>query len=154
MTLPWTGGCQCGAIRFSIAALGRASLCHCRMCQKAYGSIGGLLVTAKGLSWTRGAPAHFQSSNVVRRGFCARCGTPLTFETASSIDVSIAAFDRASDIAPVLQMERAARLPWVDTLNDLPLHPESERAAVAQRLAGIVSYQHPDHDTDHWEVRS
>ena len=31
-----TGGCQCGAVRFRIeGALGRASICHCRMCQKA-----------------------------------------------------------------------------------------------------------------------
>ncbi|HET7714155.1 MAG TPA: GFA family protein, partial [Bauldia sp.] len=31
----FTGGCQCGAVRFRVAALGRASICHCRMCQKA-----------------------------------------------------------------------------------------------------------------------
>ncbi len=33
-----TGGCQCGAVRFSVGRLGRASVCHCRMCQKAFGS--------------------------------------------------------------------------------------------------------------------
>ncbi len=33
-----TGGCQCGAVRFRAAHLGRASLCHCRMCQKAFGN--------------------------------------------------------------------------------------------------------------------
>ncbi|HEY2357583.1 MAG TPA: hypothetical protein VGH86_09040, partial [Phenylobacterium sp.] len=33
-----TGGCQCGAIRFRIdGELGEASICHCRMCQKALG---------------------------------------------------------------------------------------------------------------------
>ena len=35
-----TGGCQCGAVRFRAAGLGRASLCHCRMCQKALGGPG------------------------------------------------------------------------------------------------------------------
>ena len=60
---PITGGCQCGAVRFRIARLGRASICHCRMCQKAFGSFFGPLVTAKGLEWTRGAPARFESSN-------------------------------------------------------------------------------------------
>jgi catechol 2,3-dioxygenase-like lactoylglutathione lyase family enzyme len=149
---PWTGGCQCGAIRFRARALGRPSLCHCRMCQKAFGSIGGALVTVEGLTWTRGALKHFNSSNSVRRGFCANCGTPLTFEYKSMVDVAIAAFDRAGEIAPAIQMERAARLPWVDQLNDLPLHPPEQRAALAARLAAVVSYQHPDHDTDSWPM--
>ena len=72
-----TGGCQCGAVRFSARRLGRASICHCRMCQKAFGSFFGPLVTAFGVSWTRGEPGWFQSSNKVRRGFCAQRGTPL-----------------------------------------------------------------------------
>ncbi len=41
-----TGGCQCGAVRFRIkGALGRPSICHCRMCQKQFGSFFGALVT-------------------------------------------------------------------------------------------------------------
>ncbi|MBN8931604.1 MAG: GFA family protein [Rhizobium pusense] len=30
----FSGGCQCGAVRFHAGKLGRASICHCRMCQK------------------------------------------------------------------------------------------------------------------------
>jgi hypothetical protein len=74
-----TGGCQCGAVRFHATGLGRASICHCRMCQKAFGGLFGPLVTAKGLEWTRGEPKRFASSNVARRGFCAACGTPLFY---------------------------------------------------------------------------
>ena len=69
-----TGGCQCGAVRYRCEALGRASICHCRMCQKAFGAFYGPLVTSIGLQWTRGEPSHFKSSNKVRRGFCAACG--------------------------------------------------------------------------------
>jgi hypothetical protein len=148
--MTWSGGCQCGAVRFRVTELGRASLCHCRMCQKASGSIGGLFVTGKTVTWTRGTLAHFQSSAEVKRGFCRTCGTPLTFEYLSNIDLSIAAFDRAGDIAPLIQMERGSRLRWLDTLIDLPLHPEAERPALNARLSAVVSFQHPDHDTGTW----
>lgn len=146
----FTGGCQCGAVRFSAAALGRASICHCRMCQKAFGNLCGPLVTATGLNWTRGALKHFQSSNKVRRGFCADCGTPLTYEYEGGVEVAIAAFDQAADIEPVIQLAVESRLPWFDKLAALPTRSEAEAAKVAGFYAGIVSRQHPDHDTAAW----
>lgn len=146
---PWSGGCQCGAVRYRVNALGRASLCQCRMCQKAFGSVGGLLVTAKDIVWSRGALAHFQSSNKVRRGFCNACGTPITFEYDGKIDVAIATFDRAGEIAPAVQMARGERLPYTDTLGAIPVRPD-EAQWRANWVGGITSRQHPDHDTDAW----
>lgn len=150
MTKPWSGGCQCGAVRFRVDDIGRASLCHCRMCQKAFGSIGGLLVTANRLAWTRGGPRHYQSSNKVQRGFCADCGTPLTFEYDGKIDVAIAAFDRAAEITPVIQMARAERLPFVDGIDGIPVRSD-EASWRTNWVDTIVSYQHPDHDTEGWD---
>ena len=149
-----SGGCQCGAVRFSAESLGRPSICHCRMCQKAFGNICGTLVGAKGLVWTRGAPKHFQSSNKARRGFCAECGTPLTYEVEGAVEVAIGAFDRPAGIAPVIQLSADARLPWFDTLAGLPRRSEAERAKVADFYASVVSYQHPDHDTPVWPPAS
>lgn len=151
MTQSWSGGCQCGASRFRATGLGRASHCHCRMCQKAFGAIGGALVTVDELVWTRGHPKFFASSNRVRRGFCADCGTPLTFEAAGeAIDVAIAAFDRAAQIRPVIQLDAASRLPWSDAMPDLPAPAGDEIDGKARWYASIVSRQHPDHDTDIW----
>ncbi len=148
---PWAGGCQCGAIRFQMTGLGRASHCHCRMCQKAFGSIGGTLVTANGLVWTRGALKHFRSSNKVRRGFCGDCGTPLTFEVdGGATDIAIAAFDRAGEVTPVIQLAPGAQLPWTDRLTGLPAPDAAETPSKAAWYAGIVSHQHPDRDTDVW----
>ena len=146
---PWSGGCQCGAVRFRAAALGRASICHCRMCQKAYGSVGGLLVTARDLAWTRGQPKRFRSSNKVERGFCADCGTPITFEYDGKLDVSIATLDRAREIMPAVQMARGERLPFVDAIAAIPVRPD-EAAWRANWVDTITSYQHPDHDTEAW----
>lgn len=150
MTERWTGGCQCGAVRFAVEGpLGRASICHCRMCQKAFGSPFGALVSVeiKDVTWTRGERGRFQSSNKVARGFCAACGTPLTFEWGEKhFDLAIAAFDRAGEITPVIQMGRESRLPWIDEAAHLPVRTPEESAAAEAWLSKIVSHQHPDHD--------
>ncbi len=83
-TMTITGGCQCGAVRYRIEKLGRATICHCRMCQKAFGAFYGPLVTGHGLTFTRGEPSWFRSSNKVRRGFCGACGTPLIYDWGGS----------------------------------------------------------------------
>lgn len=145
-----TGGCQCGAVRFRLASLGRASICHCRMCQKAFGSFFGPLVTAKGLEWTRGEPSRYQSSNLVRRGFCEKCGTPLTYEYDDVVDVAIGALDEPARAAPAIQVNPADMLPFFDKLHMLPFRPDSEVASAEAFLASVVSYQHPDYDTEIW----
>jgi hypothetical protein len=144
-----TGGCQCGAVRFQITGkLGRASICHCRMCQKAFGNAFAPLVTARGLTWTRGAPRHFRSSNKVRRGFCADCGTPLTYEPDGfDVEIAICALDQPAAVTPVIQVGRESRLPWVDHLPTLPDRSPAEAAKVAPFFQNIISNQHPDHDT-------
>ncbi len=152
-----SGGCQCGAVRFRVDdELGEASICHCRMCQKATGGVFGPYaeVTAGTLTWTRGERRRFQSSNKIWRGFCADCGTPLTFEHVGGlISLAIGAFDDPASIRLVEQLDSPSRLPWFETLADLPRHPTDEPKAAAY-LAGIVSYQHPDHDTEAWPPRA
>lgn len=143
-----SGGCQCGAVRFRVERLGRASICHCRMCQKAFGSFFGPFVDAHGLEWTRGAPKHFQSSNKVKRGFCGDCGTPLTFEPERWVaNVAVGAFDDPAAIVPAIQVGLEARLPYVDTLGDLPHRDPEAAEKMAAYYASLVSYQHPDHET-------
>ena len=144
-----TGGCQCGAIRFRCEALGRASICHCRMCQKAFGGHYGPLVTAIGLVWTRGEPKRFRSSNKIRRGFCPDCGTPLTYEAPDGVALAAGAFDDPGALPPRIQYGIEGRLPFVDGLAGLPARRTERDEASAAFLARIVSFQHPDHDTAH-----
>ena len=147
----YSGGCQCGAVRFRIeGALGRASICHCRMCQKALGAFYAPLVSVERetLRWTRGQPKRFQSSNHVRRGFCETCGTPLTYEAPDGPAIAIGAFDDPASIAPELQFGIEGKLPYVDRLPSLPSRHTTEDAESAEFVATLVSCQHPDHDTD------
>ena len=152
MSASVSGGCQCGAVRFSIqGALGRASICHCRMCQKASGGFFGPFVSGPGLVWTRGAPKYYQSSNRVRRGFCADCGTPLTYETKRApIEIAIGALDDPAVARPVIQLALETRLPWLGDLDGLPTLGAEEAAKIEGFYASIRSFQHPDHDTETW----
>lgn len=147
----WSGGCQCGAVRFHAESLGRASLCHCRMCQKAFGAFYGPYVDAEGFAWTRGQPKYFQSSNLIKRGFCGDCGTQLSFESPRwTINIAIGAFDHPEKIVPALQIGLDTKLPYVDGLADLPDRPPEQKARMAEFYASLVSHQHPDHDTEVW----
>jgi hypothetical protein len=157
---PFTGGCQCGAVRFRIdAPLRHASLCHCRMCQKATGGLFGPYANfpAAALTWTRGQRKTFQSSKFITRGFCGDCGTPLTFEAASGdgehIALTIGAFDEPAALPPQRQIMLAERIPWIDALSDVPRRSAEEDAAGAAKYPPVVSRQHPDHDTETWPPR-
>ncbi len=148
-----TGGCQCGAVRFRVEGkLGDASVCHCRMCQKASGNFYLPLVSVRGakVAWTRGERKRFQSSNAVWRGFCGDCGTPLTFEAPDGMALAIAAFDRPEGITPTIQWGSEAKLPYVDHVPNLPAEETMADVDAASYLADLVSYQHPDHDTETW----
>lgn len=145
-----SGGCQCGAVRFRIkGALGRASICHCRMCQKAFGGFFGPLVSvpSDALEWTRGQPSYFQSSVNIDRGFCRDCGTPLTYRHPSGIELAIGAFDKRDDLMPKIQVNYASRIPWVEEIFNQPKRDEAEDYA---KQEGVISFQHPDHDTEAW----
>ena len=151
-----TGGCQCGAVRYAIhAPLGRPSICHCRMCQKAFGSFFAPLVgvSTAAFELTRGKLAIFKSSDLVERGFCRDCGTPLTMRDIDreTIDVSIGSLDDPAQAKPVLQFGVESRLPWFEELAGLPIRTTGD-AEKAERLRLIErsNHQHPDHDTDTW----
>jgi len=148
-----SGGCQCGAVRFRVSQFGRSSICHCRMCQKAFGSFFAALVTARDLEWTRGAPKRFASSNLASRGFCADCGTPMTYEYDGGLEVAVGALDDPSVAAPTLQVNPADKQPFFDGLCSLPTRPDGAEPKMEAFKARVVNYQHSDHDTVAWPPR-
>jgi hypothetical protein len=116
------------------------------MCQKAFGGFFAALISADQahLTWTRGQPSLFRSSAKVKRGFCPKCGTPLTYHHPDGVELAIGAFDQPELFEPEVQVNHDKRLPWIDHL--------FEKRAVAQSLdeSLVDSYQHPDHDTAEW----
>lgn len=142
-----SGGCQCGAVRYSIGRLGRATICHCRMCQKAFGGLFAPLVEAYDIRWTRGERAIFQSSATNWRGYCKDCGTPLTYEYDGWVEVSIGSLDDPRLAPPTVQVNASHQLPSFANLSNLPAKSAEEQATDNEWNGSVQSYQHPDHDT-------
>ena len=130
------GGCLCGDIRYEVegAAVWKAGCC-CRSCTLAAG--------APLMSWAgfepsavrllRGEPALYRSTPSVVRGFCARCGTTLTYrkeaagdpaleEAASVIYLATTTLDDP-DAYPPDEIVRAGERPrWLDLGPGVPVH--------------------------------
>jgi hypothetical protein len=143
-----TGGCQCGAVRYEwLRPPTRASVCYCRMCQKASGQPFMAFTGAKAsdLRWTRGEPTFFQSSDVAERGFCSACGTPLTygFKATGSLSVTMCSLDDPASVAPTRQHGIESKLPWVDGIAALPAERTQDWMAKAG-VTAIRSHQRND----------
>lgn len=99
------GGCACGRIRFEADIEDdEAYLCHCRMCQRASGSVSLAMknVPQASVRW-RAEPDWYASSAIAKRPFCSRCGSSLGFQFNDSdqMDLTIASFDDPSRFRPV-----------------------------------------------------
>lgn len=120
------GGCQCGAVRFAISGpIFNRQICHCRMCQRAFGSYFAPLagVAVADIVWRGERPAIYRSSAAAERGFCHRCGTPLTFQYVSEpheISIALGALDDPAAFAPEMQYGIESRMPWFGDLPGLP----------------------------------
>ncbi len=154
----YSGGCQCGAVRYRFTEKPvDAHVCHCRMCQKAFGAFYAPLVGGPKASFevTRGEIATFRSSDFVTRGFCAKCGTPLTFlvNDYDHVSVSIGSLDHPEAFPPLDQHGIESRLPFANGIGHLPDQPPTEvREPEPSAMIAASNRQHPDHDTDVWPV--
>lgn len=100
-----SGGCACGRVRFTANIENfDAYLCHCRMCQRATGSIS---IAFKGVKqsdveWI-GPPDWYDSSPIADRPYCRECGTSLGFRfkrDSENMDLAVASFDDPSRFVP------------------------------------------------------
>jgi hypothetical protein len=145
------GGCQCGAVRYRLDAEPTGvNICHCRMCQKASGgpfmAFGG--VRMSDFVVTRGAISTFPSSNIAERGFCAQCGTPLTYRAIgmNRVSITLGSLDDPNQAAPTTQLCAESRVRW---LADALSTPETQLAQwfARHKIAEVHNRQHPDSET-------
>ncbi len=87
---------------------------------------------------------------MVRRGFCAACGTPLTCAWPEGL--AHGAFDDPAALPPSIQYGSEGQLPFADQLGALPASPGGQEPG--WYLARVVSRQDPGHDTAGWPPRA
>lgn len=121
-----TGRCLCKAIAFAYDATPNWTLnCHCEDCRRATSApmATWISVPKKAFRFTAGTPTYYASSPGVRRGFCGRCGTPLTYENeklADEVHVLAVALEDQSQVQPSAHIVVKEQLPWFDSADALP----------------------------------
>jgi hypothetical protein len=140
-----TGGCQCGAVRYAIPVpTTGVHLCHCRMCQRAVGNVFAALapVPRASVTWTRGKPKQFKSSTAAQRGFCPKCGTPLTFGyvRGATTHFTIGSLDEPSAVTPEIHYGAESWVRWLKLADKKPREATNE-AALASTYPGFKSFQ-------------
>ena len=124
-----TGGCACGAVRYRCGPLlCPPTLCHCESCRRYSGAhvVGWLTARDSDFALTAGSLREVESSPGVHRGFCAECGTPLTYRHAARVaetDVTISSLDDPASVVPVDHIWMADALPWDRPGDGLPQYP-------------------------------
>ena len=120
------GGCLCGAVRYRVTGPPQAtSLCHCNSCRRSAGgpSLAWAIFPENAVEIVSGELAVHASSPGVERGFCARCGTSLTYRRENRpglFDVTTASLDDPESFPPAKEIWVEERLSWMTSNPDLP----------------------------------
>ncbi len=141
-TMPITGGCICGAIRYEATEPPpEVGYCHCRMCQKWTGNLFFPCVGFRSAAFrfTQGEPKFYQSSVWLERGFCANCGTPVCDRFLKGVDrvyASIGGLDHPEDWPPNGHWGVESQVPWLTIDDGLPrTRTEDEPEFIAAKAA-------------------
>lgn len=139
-TMPITGGCMCGAIRYEATVEPQeAGYCHCRMCQKVMGNLFNSYVTfpSEAFRVTQGEPKLYKSSTWIERVFCGNCGTQVFDRYLSGNDLvnaNIGSLDHPEDWPPTIHYGVESQIPWLTIQDDLPrLRTEDDPDFVAAK---------------------
>ncbi|MET0240106.1 MAG: GFA family protein [Sphingobium sp.] len=136
-----TGGCLCGAVKLAIDAEPvTARMCWCRDCQSwAAGSATVNVVFPADAISTTGEVRWYESTadsgNLMRRGFCPECGTPVFSMSTARPDLMIVragALDDPALAAPQSIIWAASAPNWAKLDPDLP-HVAGQPGALPPR---------------------
>jgi hypothetical protein len=121
-TAPLTGGCLCGAIRYTVSApIAGLRACHCTHCQKTSGTGSSVNAFVPGAAFTitQGTPRRYadkaDSGRTLFRYFCGDCGSPLYSHRETSPDrlvVRAGSFDNPPAVNITAHIWTRSARPW------------------------------------------
>ena len=127
-----TGGCLCGAVRYTIEEdLAPIEICHCSQCRKAQGSAFAANIPARRANFrlVRGEDklSEYRATPSKRRVFCSACGSPLFSQRDDAPDMirlRAGTLDEPVSAAIGFHFMVASRASWWTISDDLPQHAE------------------------------
>ena len=115
-----SGGCLCGAVRFTAEGEPyRVGLCHCLDCRKHGGApFGAFAIFPAEQVAVHGEVGRDLSSTHGGRHFCRQCGSPLFArgDGSDEIELHLGAFDRPGLFAPTYELWTIRREPWLPAI--------------------------------------
>ena len=121
------GGCLCGATRYrAIGEPYKISYCYCKWCCGATGApvVSWNMYDDGQIEFIQGSPQKYASSAGVLRGFCAVCGTSLSYEGMWDDKpvqmVTTASLDDPEPHQPDRHANCNNKISWFDVADDLP----------------------------------
>lgn len=125
MAITHKGACLCGAVRFEVQGdLPGPDACHCTACRKTSGHYWvSTDVPQDALSIDDDAHlTWYASSDKVRRGFCARCGSSLFWDPVhhDTIAIAMGAFETPTCTKLAVHIFVADKGDYYDITDNLP----------------------------------
>jgi len=127
------GGCLCGAVRYRVRGPTTwAAVCYCDSCTRASGGVAVAWAGFKSTNFriVKGSLAVFESTPGVRRGFCAHCGTSLTYQkdaaklpgASDDVYITTRTLDDANAFPPEEHVFYGERVRWLNVADERPHH--------------------------------
>jgi hypothetical protein len=148
-----TGGCLCGAVRYSCETVPQFALnCHCRDCQRGSGTgYASLAVMPRAaFAWSgevRCYSRKAESGGEIGRSFCPVCGSQLFIQTSRNpgqIKIHAGSLDDPSKHRPEIDIFVESAQPW-DVMD--PVLPKSARSLSSSVGNGSGAQAHRQYRT-------
>ena len=132
-----TGGCACGTVRYRVGGEPvMIAYCHCEDCRRSSGSAVAVLAGFRRADFEmlQGSPEYYSSTPEVKRGFCPRCGSPLSYENRDfeeNVYLHIGSFDSPESLPPDRHTFTSERISWHRIDDDLTQYQQLSNAGQA-----------------------
>ena len=123
-----SGGCLCGALRFTATGQPyRVGLCHCMDCRKNHGA----LFHASAIFPDTAVTISGEVRTYRDRSFCPTCGSPVYAHIGDEIGINLGCLDEPSKFRPTYELWTIRREDWLPKFPGIR-HCERDRESLTR----------------------